>query len=81
LQAYLPGAGWRAYDPTHRVTAGTDVIRVGVGCHPAQVLPLAGSWFGERGDYLGMEVRVTRKKVADNIPELDKRLSIPGLAK
>lgn len=80
LQVYLPGAGWRAYDPTNRITAGTDLIRVGIGRHPAQVLPLAGSWFGERGDYLGMEVQVTLKKVAD-IPELDKRLSIPGLAK
>ncbi|APB33439.1 transglutaminase domain-containing protein [Gloeomargarita lithophora Alchichica-D10] len=68
LQVYLPGAGWRAYDPTNRITAGTDLIRVGIGRHPGQVLPLSGSWFGESGDYLGMDVRVSLKKVLE-IPE------------
>ncbi|WAS04081.1 hypothetical protein LQF76_08525 [Gloeomargaritales cyanobacterium VI4D9] len=60
----------RAYDPTNRITAGTDLIRVGIGRHPGQVLPLSGSWFGERDDYLGMEVQVRLKKVGD-IPEPD----------
>ncbi|MEN9218378.1 MAG: transglutaminase family protein [Gloeomargarita sp. DG_2_bins_126] len=71
LQVYLPGAGWRAYDPTNRITAGMDLIRVGIARHPAQVMPLSGSWFGETGDYLGMEVQVHLKKVED-IPEPTK---------
>jgi transglutaminase-like putative cysteine protease len=29
LQVYLPGVGWRNYDPTNQITAGFDLIRVG----------------------------------------------------
>lgn len=64
LQVYLPGAGWRAFDPTNRITAGFDLIRVAIARHPAQVIPLSGSWFGDRQDYLGMEVQVTIRKLA-----------------
>jgi transglutaminase-like putative cysteine protease len=70
LQVYLPGAGWRAYDPTNRLTAGFDLIRVAIARHPGQVMPLAGSWFGDAGDYLGMEVNVTIRKLG-MIPEYE----------
>ncbi len=71
LQVYLPGAGWRAYDPTNRLTTGFDLIRVAIARHPAQVLPLSGSWFGDADDYLGMEVNVSIRKLA-NLPEFKK---------
>ncbi|MBD1911867.1 MULTISPECIES: transglutaminase family protein [unclassified Leptolyngbya] len=70
LQVYLPGAGWRAYDPTNRITAGYDLIRVAIARHPAQVIPLAGSWFGNTEDYLGMDVKVTIRKLG-TIPDFD----------
>lgn len=63
LQVYLPGAGWRAYDPTNRITGGYDLIRVAIARHPSQVIPLSGSWFGNAEDYLGMEVKVTIRKL------------------
>lgn len=62
LQVYLPGAGWRTYDPTNRITAGFDLIRVAIARHPGQVIPLLGSWFGNPEDYLGMEVAVAIRK-------------------
>ncbi|MBF2075179.1 MAG: transglutaminase family protein [Synechococcales cyanobacterium C42_A2020_086] len=68
LQVYLPGAGWRTYDPTNRITAGFDLIRVAVARHPGQVLPLSGSWYGEAQDYLGMEVNVAIRKLG-SLPE------------
>lgn len=68
LQVYLPGAGWRTYDPTNRITAGFDLIRVAVARHPGQVLPLSGSWYGESQDYLGMEVNVAIRKLG-SLPE------------
>lgn len=68
LQVYLPGAGWRAYDPTNRITAGFDLIRVAIARHPSQVIPLAGTWFGDTDDYLGMEVNVAIRKLG-TIPE------------
>lgn len=70
LQVYLPGAGWRTYDPTNRLTAGFDLIRVAIARHPAQVIPLSGSWFGDAGDYLGMDVKVTICKLG-MLPEFE----------
>jgi transglutaminase-like putative cysteine protease len=59
LQAYLPGAGWVPFDPTNNLLGGTQLIRVGVARDPSQAAPVAGSWFGQSDDYLGMTVGVT----------------------
>src|SRR5664279_2997505 len=59
LQAYLPGAGWVPFDPTNNLLGGTQLIRVGIARDPSQAAPISGSWFGETGDYLGMDVSVT----------------------
>ena len=58
LQAYLPGAGWVPFDPTNNFTGGNQLIRVGVARDPAQAAPIAGSWYGEADDYLGLTVSV-----------------------
>ena len=68
LQVYLPGAGWRTFDPTNRITAGFDLVRVAIARHPGQVIPLSGVWYGKAGDYLGMDVKVTIRKLGD-LPE------------
>jgi transglutaminase-like putative cysteine protease len=70
LQVYLPGAGWQNYDPTNRITAGFDLIRVAIARHPGQVIPLSGSWFGDAGDYLGMDVNVAIRKLG-TLPEFE----------
>ena len=44
LQAYLPGAGWVAYDPTNNLMGSGQLIRVGVSRDPALAAPVAGSW-------------------------------------
>ena len=58
LQAYLPGAGWVPFDPTNNLLGANQLIRVGVARHPSQAAPIAGSWYGEADDYLGMTVNV-----------------------
>jgi transglutaminase-like putative cysteine protease len=63
VQVFLPGAGWVHYDPTNRITAGYDLIPVAIARHPAQAVPLAGSWFGKAEDYLGMSVKVAVRKL------------------
>jgi transglutaminase-like putative cysteine protease len=63
LQVYLPGAGWVPYDPTNRLTGGTDLIRVGYARRPQDAVPLAGSWFGEPQAYRGMTVEVTVERL------------------
>ena len=62
LQAYLPGAGWVPFDPTNNLLGGYQLIRVGVARDPSQAAPIAGSWYGEAGDYLGMTVNVAVKR-------------------
>jgi len=66
LQAYLPGAGWLPFDPTNNLLGGNTLIRVGVARDPQQAPPIAGTWFGPRDAYLGMDVqiRVTRQRGA-----------------
>lgn len=64
LQAYLPGAGWVAFDPTNNLLGGSQLIRVAMARHPRQAAPVSGSWFGRPGAYLGMEVdvKIARKQ-------------------
>ena len=69
VEVFLPGAGWRHYDPTNRIDAGFDLIPVAIARHPGQAIPLSGSWTGKSQDYLGMSVDVTVHKLAD-VPDL-----------
>ena len=64
LQAYLPGAGWVAFDPTNNLMGSARLIRVGVARDPALAPPISGSWFGEADAYAGMDVvvKVTRRR-------------------
>ncbi|MGE4051935.1 MAG: transglutaminase domain-containing protein, partial [Piscinibacter sp.] len=63
LQAYLPGAGWVPFDPTNNLLGGNTLIRVGVARHPHQAAPIAGTWFGAPGAYLGMDVQVQVRRI------------------
>ncbi len=71
LQVYLPGAGWVAYDPTNNLLGGSQLIRVAVVRDPAFAAPVAGSWFGQPGAYIGMDasVQVRRHATEDEIEE------------
>jgi transglutaminase-like putative cysteine protease len=63
LQAYLPGAGWVAFDPTNNIMGSAQLIRVAVARDPALASPLSGSWYGEADAYLGMEATVNVRRV------------------
>ncbi len=65
VQVFLPGAGWIDYDPTNQINSGYDLIPVAVARHPGQAIPLAGSWFGDAGDYQGMSVKVAVHKIGE----------------
>jgi len=67
LQAYLPGAGWVAFDPTNNLLGGNQLIRVGVARDPRQAAPISGTWYGAADAYLGMlaTVQVRRQIGSD----------------
>jgi transglutaminase-like putative cysteine protease len=45
-EVYLPGAGWKGFDPTAGLVAGSSHIAVAVAHHPETVPPVAGSFLG-----------------------------------
>lgn len=57
-RVYLPECGWVDFDPTNGIVGNLDLIRVAVVADPRLALPLWGSWDGEAGDFLGMDVTV-----------------------
>lgn len=48
-EVYLPGAGWKGFDPTNGEVAGRRHIPVAVSRHPEAVPPVAGSFIGPSG--------------------------------
>jgi len=65
LQAYLPGAGWVAYDPTNNLLGGSQLIRVGVARDPAYAAPVSGSWYGDPDSYIGLDATVEVLRLAN----------------
>jgi transglutaminase-like putative cysteine protease len=59
VQVYLPGAGWIEFDPTNALAGGRNLIRVAVARDASQAVPLSGSFTGNPGDFIGMEVTVS----------------------
>ena len=58
-EVFLPGAGWKGFDPTTGEIVGTDHIAVAVARLPESVPPVAGSFVGPPGASLDVGVWVT----------------------
>ena len=57
-EIYIPGAGWRGFDPTNNKLAGNEHISVAVAREQEKATPLAGSWMGPSDAFERMEVSV-----------------------
>jgi len=58
-EVYLPGAGWKGFDPTTGEIVGTSHFAVAVAMLPESVPPIAGSFVGPPGASLNVGVWVT----------------------
>lgn len=58
-EVFLPGAGWKGFDPTLGNIVGTDHIAVAVARKPELVPPVSGSFSGPVGANLDVGVWVT----------------------
>jgi len=58
-EVFLPGAGWKGFDPTTGEVVGTDHIAVAVARTPDLAPPIAGSYLGPPGASLDVGVWVT----------------------
>ena len=57
-EVYLPGAGWKGFDPTGGEVTGNRHIAVAVASHPEAVPPVSGSYLGQPGKTPLMSVEV-----------------------
>lgn len=55
---FVPGEGWIEFDPTNRITAGGELIRVATTRTPDQASPISGSFSGEGAICTGLDVSV-----------------------
>lgn len=67
-EVFLPGAGWKGFDPTCGILAADYHVRTAVTRAPDQAVPVAGTFEGAGADYLGMEVRVHAVRASDSSP-------------
>lgn len=58
-EVFLPGAGWKGFDPTLGAIVGADHIAVAVSRAPESVPPVAGSFTGPPGGSFDVGVWVT----------------------
>jgi transglutaminase-like putative cysteine protease len=58
-EVYLPGVGWKGFDPTSGLIVGPNHIAVAVGRLPDSVPPVAGAYTGLPGATLDVGVWVT----------------------
>jgi transglutaminase-like putative cysteine protease len=56
VEVYLPGAGWRGYDPTVGEAVAQNHIPIAAGALPLQAAPLEGSFIGQ-----GVDARLSYK--------------------
>jgi transglutaminase-like putative cysteine protease len=60
VEVYLPGGGWRGYDPTqHEVVAGNH-IPLAASCLPEEITPVFGSYRGSASSELITKVSIER---------------------
>ena len=56
---FIPGAGWIEFDPTNRIVAGRNLVRVATTRTPAQAVPVSGTYRHDGAVFLGMNVEVS----------------------
>jgi transglutaminase-like putative cysteine protease len=57
-EVYLPGPGWKGFDPTSGLITGNQHIPVAVARHPEAVPPVSGSYVGPAGQRPALTVAV-----------------------
>jgi transglutaminase-like putative cysteine protease len=59
VEVYLPGAGWRGYDPTYGVPVADRHVAVAAGLTPRAAAPTSGTFRGTgTGSTLRTEIRM-----------------------
>jgi len=58
-EVYLPGAGWRGFDPSRGLSVNDDYIVVAAGEHPRDAAPTHGNFRGDATSAMDAEISIT----------------------
>jgi transglutaminase-like putative cysteine protease len=75
VEVYLPGHGWRGYDPTLGTETTSAHVATGLSNHPRGVMPVTGSYYGAASTFRQMTVKV--QLTAEPLPKPERR-SVPA---
>jgi transglutaminase-like putative cysteine protease len=62
-EVYLPGAGWRGFDPTNGILAGPHHVAVATSAAAGDIPPVEGSYCGEPGLCVAHEVTISAREL------------------
>ncbi len=68
VEIYLPGHGWRGYDPTLGRETTQAHVATGLSNHPRGVMPVTGSFYGPSSAFRAMTVAVQLRTNAPTPP-------------
>lgn len=60
---YLPGAGWRGFDPTNGILASSHHVPVATSISAGEIPPVEGAYLGAVGECLRHEVNISAVEV------------------
>jgi transglutaminase-like putative cysteine protease len=64
-EVYLPGAGWRGYDPTLGQAVSNRHIAIAASGWPKRTAPVEGTHRGNLGGQEGMNTQITLERISD----------------
>jgi transglutaminase-like putative cysteine protease len=69
VEIYLPGHGWRGFDPTMGGETTDRHVATGLSNHPRGVMPVVGSYFGKASEFrsLTVGVKLTREPAEPSV--------------
>jgi transglutaminase-like putative cysteine protease len=59
VQIYIPGVGWKGFDPTNGIIPHLDHVRVGVGRNYRDTAPTTGTLYSPASESMSVDVEVT----------------------
>jgi transglutaminase-like putative cysteine protease len=68
VEIYLPGHGWRGYDPSIGTITSSTHVATGLSNHPRGVMPVTGSYYGPAAAFrmLSVSVKLTPEEPLAN---------------
>jgi transglutaminase-like putative cysteine protease len=61
-EVYLPGVGWRGYDPSRGLAVANCHVAVAAGFDPELAAPISGLYFGRSGSQMETYLRMELEK-------------------